>query len=189
MKQSSILRKRKNLLMKMLELTSVTFDISKLKPVIHEQAFDLHYNHVYKEHVDRFNQGTGDFAFDKAGAFLHKLYFDNIREYRINNEPQGKLLSIMETRYGSYERFLSTLLDKAKQLQGNGWVFMNTSGYLNIIPNNRIVDNVAMVIDCWEHAYMFNFGNSVESYIKQTINIINWDIVSRRIENGNKGKI
>ena len=66
---------------------------------------------------------------------------------------------------------------------------MNTSGYLNIIPNNRIVDNVALVIDCWEHAFMFNFGNSIENYVKQSINIINWDVVSRRIESGNKSKI
>lgn len=172
--------------MKMLEQVKITYDISKLKPVIHEQAFDLHYNHIYKQHIDRFNRGVGDFAFDKAGSFLHKLYFENIREYRLNNDPSGKLLDIIQLRYGSLDRFKSTVLDKANSIQGNGWVFMNTSGYVNLIPNNRIVDNVALVIDCWEHSYMFNFGNNIESYINQTFNIINWDIVSRRIENINR---
>ena len=175
--------------MKMLEQTKFNHDISKLKPVITEQAFDLHFNHIYKNHIDSFNKGVGDFAFDKAGAYLHKLYFDNIRDFRVNNEPSGKVLQVMELRYGSYDRFLQTLLEKARSIQGNGWVFMNTSGYINIIPNNRIVDNIALIIDCWEHAYMFNFGNNIDNYIQKTLSIINWEEVSRRIEFGNKAKI
>ena len=59
--------------MKMLEQTNISFDISKLKPVVSETSFDLHFNQIYKSHIDRFNKGEGDFAFDKAGAFLHKL--------------------------------------------------------------------------------------------------------------------
>ena len=43
--------------MKMLEQTHISYDISKLKPVISEQSFDLHYNSIYKQHVDRFNKG------------------------------------------------------------------------------------------------------------------------------------
>jgi superoxide dismutase, Fe-Mn family len=167
--------------MKALEMTPIGFDVSKLKPVISEQAFNLHYNHIYKDHVDRYNKGIGDFAFDKAGAFLHSLYFENIRELRQNNLPIGKSLNTINTRYGSFERFVTTVLDKSRSLQGNGWIFMNTSGYVNLIPNNRIVDNVAMVIDCWEHAYMFNFGNDIESYIKSQLSIINWDCVNERM--------
>ena len=174
--------------MKMLEQTHISYDISKLKPVISEQSFDLHYNSIYKQHVDRFNKGEGDFAFDKAGAFLHNLYFENIREVRQNNEPIGKSLNVIDLRYGSFDRFISTLKDKAKQIQGNGWVFMNNSGYINIIPNNRIVDNIAMIIDCWEHAYMFNFGNDIERYITHSLNIINWDIVDNRINKINSQK-
>ena len=174
--------------MKMLEQQPFYHDISKLRPVINEQAFDLHYNHIYTKHVDSFNRGNGDIAFNKAGAFLHGLYFENIRDVRSNNIPNGKALSVMELRYGSYERFVSTLKDKANQLQGNGWVFMNHSGYINLIPNNRIVDNIAMIIDCWEHAYMVNFGNNIEEYIKASMSIINWDIVNQRIDKINSLK-
>lgn len=167
--------------MKMLEQILVSYDISKLKPVINEYTFDLHYNHIYKKHVDNFNKGDGDIAFNKAGSVLHKLYFENIRETRQNNLPSGKVLSVIELRYGSFERFVQTLNDKAKNIQGNGWVFMNTSGYINLIPNNRIVDNVAMIIDCWEHAYIFSYGDNIEKYILNHINIINWEVVNSRI--------
>ena len=167
--------------MKMLEQTLVSYDIAKLKPVINEHAFDLHYNYIYKKHVDRYNKGEGDFAFDKAGSYLHGLYFENIREFRLNNQPTGKALYMMELRYGSMERFVQTLTEKAKNIQGNGWVFMNTSGYINLIPNNRIVDNVAMIIDCWEHAYMFNYGDNIEKYIINHLNILNWDVINFRM--------
>ena len=174
--------------MKMLEQTLISFDISKLKPVVNEIAFDLHYNRIYKQYVDDFNLANGDIAFNKAGAFLHSLYFDNIREYRSNNLPSGRALNIIDQRYGSYERFVSTLVDKASQLQGNGWIFMNHSGYVNIIPNNRIVDNVAMIIDCWEHAYILNYPNDISNYIRQTLSIINWDKVNQRIDKINTQK-
>jgi superoxide dismutase, Fe-Mn family len=174
--------------MKMLEQTQVSFDISKLKPVISEQSFDLHYNHIYSGHINRFNKGEGDIPFDKAGAFLHKLYFENIRELRLNNIPTGRVLSNIELRYGTYDRFLSSLINKAEQIQGNGWLFMNHSGYINIIPNNRIVDNAVLVIDCWEHAYIFNYGNDISRYIQGFINIINWDVVNNRINTINSLK-
>jgi len=167
--------------MKMLEQVAISYDISKLKPVISEKCFDLHFNKIYKKYVDRFNKGDGDFAFDKAGAFLHNLYFENLREYRINNTPTGKSFSLIELRYGSYERFVQTILDKAKNIQGNGWVFMNTSGYVNLIPNNRIVDNVAMIIDCWEHSYILNYGDDIETYVKNHLNILNWDVINNRM--------
>ena len=65
---------------------------------------------------------------------------------------------------------------------------MNHSGYINIIPNNRIVDNAVLVIDCWEHAYIFNYGNDISRYIQGFINIINWDVVNNRINTINSLK-
>lgn len=169
--------------MRMLETVPVSFDIAKLKPVMNEHTFDLHYNFIYKKHVDNFNEGVGDFAFDKAGAFLHGLYFEGLREVRQNNIPFGNALRVIELRYGSYERFVQTILEKARSIQGNGWVFMNTSGYINLIPNNRIVDNIALVIDCWEHAYIMSHGDDRTQYIKSHMSIINWDVVNYRIDN------
>lgn len=161
---------------------AVTYDISKLKPVINEIGFNQHYNVIYKEFVDNFNSGEGDIPFNKAGAFLHELYFENIREVRNNNLPLGRVDHIISLRYGSFENFIKTLDEAVKRLQGSGWVFMNNAGYINIIPNNRIVDNIALIIDCWEHAYVHAHGADRSSYIRQHLSIINWDVVNRRIQ-------
>lgn len=165
-----------------LEVVPVHYDIGGLKPVVNEIGFDLHYNGIYHKHVSDYNNKQGDFAFNKAGAFLHGLYFENIREYRKNNIPSGKVAQILSIRYGSFENFLRTLEDQSNRLQGNGWLFMNTAGYINIIPNNRIVDNVALVIDLWEHAFVPTHGVDRNKYISEHLGVIDWDVVNRRIE-------
>lgn len=164
-----------------LELVPITYDISRLKPVISEKSFDLHYNTIYFNHVNDFNKGKGDIPFNKAGAHLHGLFFGNLREYRKDNTPTGRIAQIIATRYGTYENFVTTLLEQGSRIQGNGWLFMNNAGYINIIPNNRIVDNIAMIIDVWEHAYLFDFGNDKTQYLKQFLHLINWDVVNQRL--------
>lgn len=159
----------------------VTYNISNLKPVINEADFDLHYNKIYLNHINNYNNSTGDIPYERAGAMLHSLYFENIRENRSNNLPTGLAENIIMTRYGTIDNFVKTLLDTMGRLQGSGWVFMNTSGYLNIIPNNRIVDNIALIIDFYEHAYYRQFGNDKQAYTMNHLNIINWDVVNKRI--------
>lgn len=165
------------------DLTQTPFvgDISKLKPVISEIGFDIHYNKIYTQQVNDYNNADGDIAFNKAGAYLHDLYFSNIRGYRQNNVPTGKAEHVIIQRYGNLRNFVKTVEDQAMRLQGSGWIFMNHSGYINIIPNNRIVDNTVMVIDLWEHAYAYTFGHDKLAYVRSHFNIIDWDKVNERL--------
>ena len=164
----------------MQQLAKISYDISRLKPVISEQGFQTHMN-VYKTYNNSFNNRSGDIPFNKAGDFLHKLYFENLREYRQDNLPMGKIADIIKLRYGDWDSFVLSYIMTVEKLQGSGWVFMNTAGYLNIIPNNRIVDNIAMIIDFWEHSYLPVYGDNRVAYAKEHLKIINWDVVNQRI--------
>ena len=159
---------------------NITYDISKLRPVATPDQFAMHLK-IHQKHIDNFNNSEGDIPFEKAGAYLHKLFFENIRERRVDNQPLGKVAEILELRYGTWDNFYKTYQDTVNKLQGSGWVFMNTSGYLNIIPNNRIVDNIAFVIDFWEHAYYPQFGTLKAGYAKEMLHLINWEEVNHRI--------
>jgi Fe-Mn family superoxide dismutase len=163
-----------------LQQPNIDYDISQLKPVISETSFQRHlkFNNIY---IDNFNNRTGDIPFNKAGAFLHKLFFENIRENRPNNVPIGKSQQIINLRYGSLENFMLTYMETVEKLQGSGWVFMNTSGYLNIIPNNRIVDNIAFVIDFWEHAFYSDYGTDRKAYARDVLQLLDWSVVNQRI--------
>ena len=161
-------------------LAKIGYDISRLKPVISEQGFQAHID-IYNDYVHNYNEGIGDIPFNKAGEFLHRLYFENIRGYRSDNLPLGKAGEIIKLRYGNWNNFETTYMQTVDKLQGSGWVFMNTAGYLNIIPNNRIVDNIAMIIDFWEHSYYPVYGPNREGYARTHLHIINWDEVNKRI--------
>ena len=108
-----------------LECVKFGHDIGQLKPAINEVGFDIHYNKIYKKLVDDFNQGVGDFAFNKAGAHLHKLYFENLRERRDSNVPIGKAEHIITQRYGNFNNFKKQVQEQASRLQGSGSVYMN----------------------------------------------------------------
>jgi Fe-Mn family superoxide dismutase len=163
-----------------LQLPKIDYDISQLKPVISEINFQTHIK-INKTYVDDFNNKSGDIPFNKAGAYLHKLFFENIREHRPNNIPIGKSQQIIQIRYGSFENFLMTYMNTVDKLQGSGWVFMNTSGYLNIIPNNRIVDNIGFVIDFWEHAFYQDYGLDRKAYARDMLHLIDWSVVNERM--------
>lgn len=167
--------------MKQIQLVPITFDIGRLKPAISEIGFDMHYNKVYKPHVDNFNKQRGDIAFHKAGATLNGLYFENIREYRQDNRPIGRAADVIDKRYGGYENFCHSTIDQMVRLQGSGWIFMNNAGYINIVPNNRIVDNIALIISFWEHAYCFTHGVDRLTWLKNAMSIVNWDVVNQRL--------
>ena len=168
------------------QMANINYDISKVK-VISQQDFQEHLK-IHQKHIDNFNNGKGDIPFEKAGAHLHKLFFENIRERRMDNTPMGKVADILETRYGTWDNFYKCYMDTVDKLQGSGWVFMNTAGYLNIIPNNRIVDKIAFVIDFWEHSYYPRYGSMRGVYAKEALSIINWDVVNQRILQANEKK-
>ena len=165
---------------------NITYDVSKVK-VMSTNDFQEHLK-IHQKHIDNYNNGQGDIPFEKAGAHLHKLFFENIRERRVDNPVIGKAANILETRYGNESNFYKCYMDTVDKLQGSGWVFMNTSGYFNIIPNNRIVDNIALVIDFWEHAYYPRYGSMRGMYAKEILWSINWDVVNQRILQANEKK-
>lgn len=159
---------------------NITYDASQLKPVFTTAEFQQLLK-IHENYIDNYNEGRGDIPFEKAGTHLHKLFFENIREFRPENPPIGKIAEILQVRYGTWENFYKCYTDAVDKLQGSGWVFMNTSGYLNIIPNNRIVDKIGFIIDFWEHAYYPKYGLNKNQYARDMLNLINWEEVNRRI--------
>ena len=159
---------------------NITYDVSRLAPVISTTSFQHHLS-LNTEYIENFDNGIGDIPFNKAAAYLHKLFFENIREYRENDMPIGKVAQLIELRYGNAQNFVKTYIETVEKLQGSGWVFMNTAGYLNIIPNNRIVDNIAFVIDFWEHAYWDRYCNNRKQYAMDMLRLIDWSVVNQRI--------
>ena len=66
-------------------------------------------------------------------------------------------------------------------IQGSGWIYLDTNGNIKTIQNHKVVDNVAMIVDWWEHAWALDYQHDKTKYLKNIWKIINWDIVNERI--------
>ena len=69
------------------------------------------------------------------------------------------------------------------KIQGSGWVYMDTSGNIKTIVNHEVVSNIALLIDWWEHAWALDYQADKEKYLDNIWKIINWKVVSDRINN------
>lgn len=128
------------------------------------------------------------FGWEFNGMRMHELYFGNMAKGGValsDRRLKQKIVSI----YGSYEKWLECFKAKG-MMRGIGWVILfldTTNGELFTawireheqgIPVNC---KVLLVMDCWEHAYMTDYGIKKADYINSFIQSIDWHAVEERI--------
>jgi len=126
------------------------------------------------------------FALD--GVKMHELYFENITGGR-ETEPEGRLLKSILRDFGSVENWVRLLKAAAKSV--NGWVvtaFEPVGNRLRIYGQDTndmgpIWGTFPLIVlDVYEHAYFFDFGNDIDPYLDAFIENINWDVVAARLD-------
>ena len=164
-----------------LELLKLPYSRDALSPVKSRATIDYHYANLAQGYVDRFNKGEGDDKFNKAGAFLHNLYFPGLKEPSSKNQPTGKSAEIINKKYKSFDAFKEAILKQAMSIQGSGWVYMDLNGGIKTIVNHEIRKDIAMLIDWWEHAWALDYQSDKKKYLENTWKIINWEVVNERL--------
>lgn len=126
------------------------------------------------------------FGWEFDGMRMHELYFGNMTKEK--TEIGGALKEKIEKTYGSCEKWIERFKAKG-MMRGIGWVILfedPDNGELftawvreheqGIPANCRIL----LVMDCWEHAYMADYGIKKADYISSFIDTIDWQAVERR---------
>jgi len=117
------------------------------------------------------------------GSFLHELYFENLGS---DDTISPRLQKAMDAQ-GGQEKLLADL--KAVALGGPGWALLTYNrrdGRLHsyFVAEHHIglpVDqDLLLVLDSWEHAFMVDFGIRRPEYISAFLNNIKWSEVSKR---------
>ncbi len=127
------------------------------------------------------------FGWEWNGMRMHELYFENMsKEATVLGTP---LKERLEKTYGNYEQWLACFKAKG-MMRGIGWVVVfedRTNGELFTtwireheqgIPANG---NILLVMDCWEHAFMTDYGIKKADYIESFLQTINWSVVEKRL--------
>ena len=151
-----------------------------LEPVMSKATLDYHYGKLHKSYVEKANDDSSA-TFQVAGAFLHNLFFEQLKTSTGVNKPNDAVLELIKDKHDSFSNFQSRFIGEAMGIQGSGWIYLDTNGNIKTIQNHKVVDNVAMIVDWWEHAWALDYQHDKTKYLKNIWKIINWDIVNDRI--------
>jgi len=164
-----------------LVLEKLPYDRTDLEPVMSKATIDYHFGELAKGYVDRFNKGEGDPAFNKAGAFLHNIYFPQLKPPAGANKPYDASLEFINQHFTSYDNLKAEFEEVAMKIQGSGWVYLARNGKIKTITNHQIRQDIVLLIDWWEHAWSLDYQADKQKYLKNIWRIIDWSVINDRI--------
>lgn len=160
---------------------ALTYSREDLAPVMSKATLDYHYGKLAKGYVDRYNKGEGDDEFNKAGAYLHNIFFAQFKSPKSSNKPSGTIAEFINKHHGSYDEFKEKLGVEAMKIQGSGWVYLARNGSIKTIKNHQVKTDIVLLIDWWEHAWALDYQADKAGYLKNLWRCIDWDKVSLRL--------
>lgn len=163
-----------------IEIIPLNFTENEVYPVMSKDTLDLHYEKLAKGYAKRYNNKEGDKDFNYAGVFLHNLWFTQFREVRNNNKPNGPMLSFINKYFGDYDGLKDQFEVEAMKIQGSGWVYLAYDGKIKTIKNHEVRDDILLIVDWWEHAFVLDYGSDKKKYLNELWKIINWNVVNTR---------
>jgi len=166
---------------KKLILEKLPYDKNDLDPVMSADTINYHYENLAAGYVTRYNSKEGDAKFNEAGAFLHNIFFPQLMEPKSSNKPSGASEELINRKYKSFNNFKEEIAKVAMGIQGSGWVYMSRSGDIKTIVNHQIKNDIALLIDWWEHAWALDYQSDKAKYLDNIWRIINWNTVNSRL--------
>ena len=166
---------------KQLVLEKLPYSKDGLDPVMSKDTIDYHYGKLAAGYVKRYNAGEGNKKFNEAGAFLHNIFFPQLKEPKGSNNPTGASKELIERKYKSFDKFKEAFTKAAMGIQGSGWVYMSKNGSIKTIVNHEIKDDIALLVDWWEHAWALDYEHDKAKYLNNIWRTINWDVVNTRL--------
>ena len=133
---------------------------------------------------------------NNGGGFYNHSLFWEVMSPDGGGQPSGALANAIEDAFGSFESFKEAFSNAAATQFGSGWAWLcvHNGGKVEVCstPNqdNPLMPGIGcggspiLGLDVWEHAYYLNYQNKRPDYINAFFNVINWDEVSKRYEEG-----
>jgi Fe-Mn family superoxide dismutase len=163
-----------------LVLEKLPYSRDDLAPVLSKSNVDAHYGILAKSYVDRFNNNEGDLEFNKAGAFLHNIFFPQLTAEG-PNKPFNTSLEFINKHFGNFSNFKEEFTKIAMSIQGSGWIYLSRTGSIKTIKNHELKTDIILLVDWWEHSWFMDYGPNKQKYLTNLWRIINWAVINDRI--------
>ena len=191
-------------------LPKLPYDYNALAPYISEQQLKLHHDKHHQAYVnganaifeklDKARNENADtdmkamlkeLSFNVGGHLLHTTFWENMSPAgKGGGKPGGAVADMIETGFGSFERFKKEFTIAATSTEGSGWaalavhpcigrplIMQIEKHNVNVYPTFNIV----MVLDVWEHAYYLDYKNERPKFVEAFWNLVNWDKVNKNL--------
>ena len=192
------------------ELPPLPYDYTALEPHIGEQTLRIHHDKHHAKYVDnckvaikgtdlenadlvtilRKAYGTNQGLFNNAAQSWNHTFYWHCMKPNGGGKPSGKLVTLIDTKFGSFEKFREEFINAGMTAFGSGWAWLvwtpsglkvtKTIGADNPLTEEGSVPLLTM--DVWEHAYYLNYQNMRQTYEETFFDkLINWDFVSTQL--------
>jgi Fe-Mn family superoxide dismutase len=192
-------------------LPKLPYDYGDLAPYISEEQLKIHHTKHHQGYVNGANSiltkldnarkenGEVDvkstlkeLSWNIGGHKLHSIFWENLASpKKAGGKPGGILGSVIDTEFGSFDRFKKEFTQAANSVEGSGWAALTYGRHLkrplimqvekhnmNVYPGFKIL----MVLDVFEHAYYIDYKNDRAKFVEAFWNIVNWDAVGKRLQ-------
>lgn len=194
----------------MFSVPALPYDYNALEGVISEEIMRLHHDKHHQTYVEKLNAALEPYP-DLRGKSIESLLRElnqlpeAIRTSVRNNggghynhclfwlwmspdgggQPTGPLLDAIVARYGSFEAFTEEFTNKAINLFGSGWAWLQPNMDIVTTQNQDSLlssggDEPVLGLDVWEHAYYLDYKNHRDEYIRSWWKIVNWAVAEER---------
>lgn len=124
-----------------------------------------------------------------GGYYNHNLFWSYLSPNK--SEPSNTLKGTLTETFGSFDGFKETFTKAATTRFGSGWAWLviDKYGKLKVYSTANqdtplaMGDKPLLAIDVWEHAYYLKYQNRRPEYIQNWWNVVNWEFVSKTLEN------
>ena len=189
------------------EIKDFSYLLGKLKGISDKQL-QAHFG-LYEGYVKKLNEiedklktqdkGATNYSFGEFselkrregvafnGAYLHELYFENLSGDK--SKPSEALKNVIKKSFSSWEMFVADI--KASAGSTPGWVVVTKNKIDGNIHTYILFEHhiglpahqeIILALDCWEHAFMIDYGTKKADYLNAFFENINWEIVNKRFE-------
>jgi Fe-Mn family superoxide dismutase len=182
-----------------------------LEPHIDKATMEFHHDKHHQAYVDKANaalEGTplADAAIEDVlkdlsqvpegkrtavqnnggGHYNHSLFWESMSPNG-GGEPSGELAQAIDSVFGSFDAFKSSLKEAGVNRFGSGWSWLVHNGSELAIVSTPNQDNPIsngstplLGVDVWEHAYYLKYQNRRPDYLDAWWNVVDWNKVAER---------
>ena len=191
------------------ELPRLPYAKDAFGSVLSAETFDYHYGKHHQTYITNLNNlikgtafesmsleeivlasdGTNQAVFNNAAQTWNHTFFWMCLTPNGMEKPAGELLTKIEEKWGSFEKFREAFVAQAAGNFGSGWTWLvlTPSKELDIVNTSNAgsalaSDNVPLfVVDVCEHAYYIDHRNARPSYLNALFDkhFIDWEFVAK----------